>query len=83
MLDSMSETRGPQEGSDRSAGSNPETQTTSQIIAHHDPIDIQRFYLDIELRRQPWEDYGVKGFRIYQRLGEGVHPCRVRIRCVV
>jgi lysine-specific demethylase 3 len=42
------------------------------IVADHDPIHIQRFYVDVELRRQLWEQYGVKSYRIYQRPGEGV-----------
>jgi lysine-specific demethylase 3 len=43
-----------------------------QVIADHDPIHIQHFYLDVELRRQLWDEYGVKSYRIYQRPGEGV-----------
>jgi len=43
-----------------------------QTIAVHDPIHSQHFYLDVEMRRQLWEEYGVKSFRIYQRPGEGV-----------
>ena len=43
-----------------------------QAIAVHDPIHSQHFYLDVELRRQLWDEYGVKSFRIYQRPGEGV-----------
>ena len=42
------------------------------ITADHDPIHIQRFYLDVELRRQLWAEYEVKSYRIYQRPGEGV-----------
>jgi lysine-specific demethylase 3 len=42
------------------------------ITADHDPIHIQRFYLDVELRWQLWAQYGVKSYRIYQRPGEGV-----------
>lgn len=42
------------------------------VIADHDPIHIQCFYLDVELRRQLWVEYGVKSYRIYQRPGEGV-----------
>jgi lysine-specific demethylase 3 len=43
-----------------------------QGIADYDPIHTQRFYLDLELRRELWEQYGVKSFRLYQRPGEGV-----------
>lgn len=69
------------------SGSNPqETQAISQLIAYHDPIHIQRFYLDVELRRQLWEEYGVKSFRIYQRPGEGVFipaGCAHQVCCVL
>jgi lysine-specific demethylase 3 len=44
----------------------------NQAIAIHDPIHSQHFYLDVELRRQLWEEYEVKSYRIYQRPGEGV-----------
>ena len=44
----------------------------NQAIAVHDPIHSQQFYLDVELRRQLWEEYEVKSYRIYQRPGEGV-----------
>ncbi len=43
-----------------------------QAIAVHDPIHSQHFYLDVELRKELWEQYGVKSYRIYQRPGEGV-----------
>jgi lysine-specific demethylase 3 len=43
-----------------------------QTIAVHDPIHSQHFYLDVELRRQLWDEYEVKSYRIYQRPGEGV-----------
>jgi lysine-specific demethylase 3 len=43
-----------------------------QMIAVHDPIHSQHFYLDVELRRQLWDEYGVKSYRIYQRPGDGV-----------
>jgi len=43
-----------------------------QAIAVHDPIHSQHFYLDVELRRELWEQYSVKSYRIYQRPGEGV-----------
>jgi lysine-specific demethylase 3 len=43
-----------------------------QAIALHDPIHSQHFYLDVELRKELWEQYSVKSYRIYQRPGEGV-----------
>jgi lysine-specific demethylase 3 len=43
-----------------------------QAIALHDPIHSQHFYLDVELRKELWEQYSVKSFRIYQRPGEDV-----------
>ena len=38
----------------------------------HDPIHSQQFYLDSDLRRELYNDYGVKSFRIYQKPGEAV-----------
>ncbi|KDQ12709.1 hypothetical protein BOTBODRAFT_408594 [Botryobasidium botryosum FD-172 SS1] len=38
----------------------------------HDPIHSQVFYLDSELRRQLYDEYGVASWRIYQRPGEAV-----------
>lgn len=38
----------------------------------NDPIHAQSFYLDVELRKKLFEEYGVKSFRIYQRPGEAV-----------
>jgi len=43
-----------------------------QAIAVHDPIHSQQFYLDVELRKELWNEYGVKSYRIYQRPGDGV-----------
>lgn len=37
-----------------------------------DPIHAQDFFLDSELRRELYDQYGVKSFRIYQRPGEAV-----------
>lgn len=42
------------------------------IHARHDPIHGQQFYLDVELRKALWEEYGVKSYRVYQRPGDGV-----------
>lgn len=42
-----------------------------QMIGH-DPIHGQQFYLDVELRRQLLEEFGVQSYRIYQRPGDGV-----------
>jgi lysine-specific demethylase 3 len=41
------------------------------IIAQ-DPIHSQQVYLDDEARRQLWEEYGVKSYRVYQKAGEAV-----------
>jgi lysine-specific demethylase 3 len=62
------------------ATANGQTQTPAekaaalqlQAIAVHDPIHSQHFYLDLELRKELWEQYSVKSYRIYQRPGEGV-----------
>ena len=55
-----------------------QTQAETAVLANqgispdYDPIHIQRFYLDVELRRQLFTQNGVKSYRIYQRPGEGV-----------
>ncbi|CAL1701506.1 unnamed protein product [Somion occarium] len=38
----------------------------------HDPIHSQQFYLDANLRRELFNDYGVKSHRVYQKPGEAV-----------
>lgn len=38
----------------------------------HDPIHGQQFYLDVDLRKALFEEYGVKSYRVYQRPGDGV-----------
>jgi len=38
----------------------------------HDPIHSQVYYLDSDLRRQLYDEYGVASWRIYQRPGEAV-----------
>ncbi|KAI0080657.1 hypothetical protein K474DRAFT_1614902 [Panus rudis PR-1116 ss-1] len=38
----------------------------------HDPIHSQQFYLDADLRRDLYNEHGVKSHRIYQRPGEAV-----------
>ena len=38
----------------------------------HDPIHSQQFYLDTDLRRELWEEYEVKSYRVYQKPGEAV-----------
>lgn len=38
----------------------------------HDPIHSQQFYLDEALRRELWEEYQVKSYRVYQAPGEAV-----------
>ncbi|KAN0061482.1 hypothetical protein ACQY0O_006329 [Thecaphora frezii] len=37
-----------------------------------DPIHIQRYFIDAELRVKLFRRYGVRGWRIYQRIGEAV-----------
>ncbi|KAJ7725064.1 hypothetical protein B0H16DRAFT_285195 [Mycena metata] len=37
-----------------------------------DPIHSQQVYLDDEKRRQLYQEYGVKSFRVYQKAGEAV-----------
>ena len=49
----------------------PAAPPLAQMIGH-DPIHGQQFYLDINLRRQLFEEYGVKSYRVYQRPGDGV-----------
>jgi lysine-specific demethylase 3 len=46
--------------------------TKPSIHSRHDPIHGQQFYLDVELRKALWEEYGVKSYRVYQRPGDGV-----------
>ncbi|GAA6039189.1 hypothetical protein JCM8097_000461 [Rhodosporidiobolus ruineniae] len=41
-------------------------------LKHDDPIHTQEFYLDEVLRRELWEQKGVKSFRIHQRPGQVV-----------
>jgi len=42
------------------------------VHVKHDPIHRQQFYLDVELRKELWEEYGVKSYRVYQRPGDAV-----------
>ncbi|KAJ6567358.1 Clavaminate synthase-like protein [Mycena vulgaris] len=37
-----------------------------------DPIHSQQVYLDDDSRRELWEQYGVKSYRVYQKAGEAV-----------
>jgi len=46
--------------------------TKAAVHVGHDPIHEQEFYLDVELRKALWEEYGVKSYRVYQRPGDGV-----------
>lgn len=41
-------------------------------LYQHDPIHSQQFYLDSSLRRELYQEYGVKSHRIYQKPGEAV-----------
>ncbi|KAH9978099.1 hypothetical protein BGW80DRAFT_1285791 [Lactifluus volemus] len=38
----------------------------------HDPILSQQYYLDAALRKELYDDYGIKSHRVYQRPGEAV-----------
>ncbi|EKM59423.1 uncharacterized protein PHACADRAFT_249898 [Phanerochaete carnosa HHB-10118-sp] len=38
----------------------------------HDPIHSQQFYLDAPLRKELYEEFSVKSYRIYQKPGEAV-----------
>lgn len=38
----------------------------------HDPIHSQQFYLDAQLRKELYEEFGVQSYRIYQKPGEAV-----------
>lgn len=42
-----------------------------QMIGH-DPIHGQQVYLDVQLRKELHDEYGVKSYRVYQRPGDGV-----------
>jgi len=51
----------------------------------HDPILSQQYYLDAELRKELFDDYGIKSHRVYQRPGDAVfvpagcaHQVRIR-----
>jgi len=59
------------EGGKASAGKGTPT-AKPDIHARHDPIHGQQFYLDVELRKALWEEYGVKSYQVYQRPGDGV-----------
>ncbi|KAK7061321.1 Clavaminate synthase-like protein [Favolaschia claudopus] len=37
-----------------------------------DPIHLQQVYLDDDARRELWQQYGVKSYRVYQKAGEAV-----------
>ncbi|EGG08836.1 uncharacterized protein MELLADRAFT_77276 [Melampsora larici-populina 98AG31] len=39
---------------------------------YDDPIHTTRTYIDVEMRKQLWEEYGVKGYEIKQKPGEAV-----------
>jgi lysine-specific demethylase 3 len=38
----------------------------------HDPILSQQYYLDAQLRKELYDDYGIKSHRVYQRPGDAV-----------
>ncbi|KAJ6516366.1 Clavaminate synthase-like protein [Mycena sanguinolenta] len=41
-------------------------------LTSSDPIHMQQIYLEDDARRQLWEEYGVKSYRVYQKAGEAV-----------
>lgn len=43
-----------------------------KLEAYHDPIHDQSWYLDAELRKRLYRDYGVEGYAIAQCLGDAV-----------
>ena len=43
-----------------------------RLEPHHDPIHDQSWYLDGELRKRLYKDYGVAGYAILQCLGDTV-----------
>jgi len=50
----------------------------------NDPIHSQMFYLDCDLRKELYEEFGVKSYRIYQKPGDVVFipaGCAHQARC--
>ena len=50
----------------------------------NDPIHSQMFYLDCELRKELYDEFGVKSYRIYQNPGDVVFipaGCAHQVRC--
>ena len=50
----------------------------------NDPIHSQTFYLDCDLRKELYEEFGVKSYRIYQRPGDAIFVpagCAHQARC--
>lgn len=43
-----------------------------RLEPHHDPIHDQSWYLDGELRKRLYKEYGVAGYAILQCLGDAV-----------
>jgi lysine-specific demethylase 3 len=50
----------------------PKVAATPVQIIGYDPIHGQQFYLDVALRKELYDTYGVKSLRVYQRPGDGV-----------
>ncbi|KAH9963231.1 hypothetical protein BC827DRAFT_1194282 [Russula dissimulans] len=42
------------------------------VNGQHDPILSQQYYLDAALRKELYDDYGIKSHRVYQRPGDAV-----------
>jgi [histone H3]-dimethyl-L-lysine9 demethylase len=42
------------------------------VNGQHDPILSQQYYLDAALRKELFDDYGIKSHRVYQRPGDAV-----------
>ncbi|KAI0002943.1 hypothetical protein BJV74DRAFT_814326 [Russula compacta] len=42
------------------------------VSGQHDPILSQQYYLDAALRKELFDDYGIKSHRVYQRPGDAV-----------
>ena len=50
----------------------------------HDPIHSQQFYLDSNLRKELYEEFGVMSYRVYQKPGDAVFipaGCAHQVRC--
>jgi lysine-specific demethylase 3 len=50
-----------------------------RLDPHDDPIHDQSTYLDAQLRRRLYTEYGVQGYAIIQCAGQGLH-CQIQYR---